>query len=138
MMPEKKPVHNKRITKPDMSKYVECPNCRTWQKGLNPCPKCGVITLIDFTREKGGVAPRDMTLSFKHSSDDTYITRALHLLEDGKWHPKTEIMIETGIKSKNSIQATRIWSRLEKLIEIQHIRPRPKQGAYIWIRKKVE
>ena len=46
--------------KVDMSRYVECPVCHTWQITLNPCQKCLARRMAEHgTLPPSGIAPID-------------------------------------------------------------------------------
>ena len=48
------------MSKVDMSRYIECPVCHTWQITLNPCQKCVARRMAEHgTLPENGVVPLD-------------------------------------------------------------------------------
>ena len=48
------------MVKPDMSRYIECPVCHTYQITLNPCQKCLARKMAESgTLPPSGIAPID-------------------------------------------------------------------------------
>ena len=124
------------IAKPDLSRYRKCPGCGTWQVKLTPCDKCGTYTCLEAdTDDKPGIAPGYIMVKYA-DRDEVYVDRALELIKDGEWHPKSEVLRMVGAYSKSSKRLTNIWNLLLDHIEVRQITPRPHFGAWIWIRLK--
>ena len=124
------------IHKPDMARYLKCPGCGTYQVKLTPCPKCGTYTCLEAgTGDKPGIAP-GYTLVKYTDRDEVYVDRALELIKDGAWHPKSEVLRMVGAYSKSSKRLTNIWKLLQDHVEVRQITPRPQFGVWIWIRLK--
>ena len=124
------------IVKPDLSRYRKCPGCGTWQVKLTPCDKCGTYTCLEAdTDGKPGIAPGYTMVKYA-DRDEVYVDRALELIKDGEWHPKSEVLRMVGAYSKSSKRLTNIWNLLLDHIEVRQITPRPHFGAWIWIRLK--
>ena len=83
------------MTKPDMSRYTECPSCHTFQANLRPCRKCGWH--VDWKKKME--VPERMKLKASigvpgPKPKPGYKCRALALLralEDGNWHPVADL-----------------------------------------------
>ena len=124
------------IAKPDLSRYRKCPGCGTWQVKLTPCVKCGTYTCLEAdTDKKPGIAP-GYTLVKYADRDEVYVDRALELIKDGEWYPKSEVLRAVGAYSKSSKRLTNIWKLLQDHVEVRQITPRPQFGTWIWIRLK--
>ena len=82
------------MSKVDMSRYSECPNCHTFQGSLKPCRKCGWH--VDWKKME---VPERMKLKASigvpgPKPKSGYKCRALALLralEDGDWHPVADL-----------------------------------------------
>ena len=122
------------IAKPDLSRYYKCPGCMTWQVKLTPCPKCGTYTCIEAdTGDK--IVPGHTRVKYA-DRDEVYVDRALELIKDGEWHPKSEVLRMVGAYSKTTKRLSNIWALLLDHVEVRQITPRPHFGAWIWIRLK--
>lgn len=83
------------MSKVDMSRYSECPNCHTFQGSLKPCRKCGWH--VDWKKKME--VPERMKLKASigvpgPKPKSGYKCRALALLralEDGDWHPVADL-----------------------------------------------
>ena len=124
------------IAKPDLSRYRKCPGCGTWQVKLTPCVKCGTYTCLEAVTDKKPVIAPGYTLVKYADRDEVYVDRALELIKDGAWYPKSEVLRMVGAYSKSSKRLTNIWKLLQDHVEVRQITPRPQFGAWIWIRLK--
>ena len=125
------------IAKPDLSRYHKCPGCATWQVNICPCPKCGTSTYIEPEEEKKVVIPHDQYVQETITRENSvYVRRALELIKDGDWYPKSEVLRAVGAYSKSSKRLKAIWEELQKHVDVRTINPRPHFGSYIWIRLK--
>lgn len=83
------------MSKVDMSRYIECPNCHTFQANLRPCRKCGWH--VDWKKKME--IPERMKLKAPISVPGPkpkpgYKCKSLALLrvlEDGDWHPVADL-----------------------------------------------
>lgn len=123
------------IHKPDMARYLKCPGCGTYQVKLAPCPKCGTYTCVEADTGDKIIVPGYTRVKFA-DRDEVYVDRALELIKDGAWHPKSEILRMTGAYSKTTKRLENIWKLLQDHVEVRQITPRPHFGAWIWIRLK--
>ena len=126
------------IAKPDLSRYHKCPGCGTWQVKLTPCVKCGTYTCIDadtYINDKPVIVPGYTRVKYA-DRDEVYVDRALELIKDGAWHPKSEVLRAVGAYSKSAKRLKAIWEELQEHVDVKTITPRPHTGAYIWIRRR--
>lgn len=124
------------IRKPDLSRYHKCPGCGTYQVKLTPCVKCGTYTCLEAdTDDKPIIVPGYTRVQYA-DRDEVYVARALELIKDGAWHPKSEVLRMVGAYSKSTKRFENIWRMLEDHVEVRQITPRPRFGAWIWIRLK--
>ena len=123
------------IAKPDLSRYHKCPGCGTYQVKLTPCVKCGTYTSIEADTGDKIIVPGYTQVKFA-DRDEVYVDRALELIKDGAWHPKSEVLRMIGAYSKSTKRLVNIWRMLEDHVEVRQITPRPRFGAYIWIRRR--
>ena len=123
------------IAKPDLSRYHKCPVCGTYQVKLTPCVKCGTYTSIEADTGDRIIAPGYTQVKFA-DRDEVYVDRALELIKDGAWHPKSEVLRMVGAYSKTTKRLANIWTLLQDHVEVRQITPRPRFGAYIWIRRR--
>ena len=126
------------IAKPDLSRYHKCPRCGTWQLKLTPCVKCGTYTCIDadtYINDKPVIVPGYTRVKYA-DRDEVYVDRALELIKDGAWHPKSEVLRAVGAYSKSAKRLKAIWEELQEHVDVKTITPRPHTGAYIWIRRR--
>ena len=123
------------ITKPDLSRYHKCPGCGTYQVKLTPCVKCGTYTSIEADTGDKIIVPGYTQVKFA-DRDEVYVDRALELIKDGAWHPKSEVLRMVGAYSKSTKRLVNICRMLEDHVEVRQITPRPHFGAYIWIRRR--
>ena len=107
----------------------------TWQVKLTPCPKCGTYTCIEADTSDKIIVPGYTRVKFA-DRDEVYVDRALELIKDGAWHPKSEVLRMVGAYSKTSKRLANIWKLLQDHVEVRQITPRPHFGAWIWIRLK--
>ena len=83
------------MSKVDMSRYIECPSCHTFQGNLRPCRKCGWH--VDWNKRVAVPEPVRIKSSIKMPGPKPkprYTCRALALLrvlEDGEWHPVADL-----------------------------------------------
>lgn len=127
---------DKVIAKPDLSRYHKCPGCGTWQVKLTPCVKCGTYTCLEAdTDDKPIIVPGYTRVKYA-DRDEVYVDRALELIKDGAWHPKSEVLRMVGAYSKTTKRLANIWRLLQDHVEVRQITPRPHFGAWIWIRLK--
>ena len=122
------------IVKPDLSRYYKCPGCMTWQVKLTPCPKCGTYTCIEPDTGDKIIVPGFTRVKYA-DRDEVYVDRALELIKDGDWYPKSEVLRAVGAYSKSAKRLKAIWEELQEHVDVKTITPRPHTGAYIWIRK---
>lgn len=122
------------MTKPDLSRYRQCPGCRTWQADLDPCPKCGTWACESYA--DGRTERPSYRLTGRTLDDETYVQRVLDLIKDGDWHPKCEIWQVTGIYNRSGPRRTVVWKLLQGRVEVKTVTPRPRTGHYILIRIK--
>ena len=123
------------IAKPDLSRYHKCPGCGTYQVKLTPCVKCGTYPSIEADTGDKIRVPGYTQVKFA-DRDEVYVDRALELIKDGAWHPKSEVLRMIGAYSKSTKRLVNIWRMLEDHVEVRQITPRPRFGAYIWIRRR--
>ena len=126
------------IVKPDLSRYRKCPGCGTWQVKLTPCDKCGTYTCLEadtYINDKPDIVPGYTRVKYA-DRDEVYVDRALELIKDGAWHPKSEVLRMVGAYSKTTKRLANIWKLLQVHVEVRQITPRPHHGAWIWIRLK--
>lgn len=126
---------DKVIVKPDLSRYYKCPGCMTWQVKLTPCPKCGTYTCIEPDTGDKIIVPGFTRVKYA-DRDEVYVDRALELIKDGDWYPKSEVLRAVGAYSKSAKRLKAIWEELQEHVDVKTITPRPHTGAYIWIRKR--
>lgn len=127
---------DKVIAKPDLSRYHKCPGCGTWQVKLTPCDKCGTYTCLKIdTDDKPVIVPGYTRVKYA-DRDEVYVDRALELIKDGAWYPKSEVLRMVGAYSKTTKRLANIWRLLQDHVEVRQITPRPHFGAWIWIRLK--
>ena len=107
----------------------------TWQVKLTPCPKCGTYTCIEADTGDKNIVPGYTRVKFA-DRDEVYVDRALELIKDGAWHPKSEVLRMVGAYSKTTKRLANIWTLLQDHIGVRQITPRPHFGAWIWIRLK--
>ena len=125
------------IAKPDLSRYRKCPGCGTWQVNICPCPKCGTSTYIEPDEEKKVIIPYEQRVQETITRENSvYVRRALELIKDGDWYPKSEVLRAVGAYSKSAKRLKVIWEELQKHVDVKTITPRPHFGAWIWIRLK--
>ena len=125
------------IHKPDMARYQKCPGCGTYQVKLAPCPKCGTCTYIEPDEEKKAIIPYEQRVQETITRENSvYVQRALELIKDGEWYPKSEVLRAVGAYSKSAKRLKVIWEELQKHVDVRTITPRPHFGAWIWIRIK--
>ena len=83
------------MSKVDMSRYVECPNCHTYQGSLRPCRKCGWhVDYKEFTHEPGYKSIRETVSKPGTKPKACYLSKELAMLrrlEDGQWHSMVEL-----------------------------------------------
>ena len=83
------------MTKPDMCRYLECPNCHTFQANLRPCRKCGWhVDYKEFTHEPGYKRIRGTVSKPGPKPKASYLSKELAMLrrlEDGHWHSMVEL-----------------------------------------------
>ena len=126
------------IAKPDLSRYRKCPGCGTWQVKLTPCVKCGTYTCLEadtYINVKPVIVPGYTRVKYA-DRDEVYVDRALELIKDGAWHPKSEVLRAVGAYSKSAKRLKVIWEELQEHVDVKTITPRPHSGAYIWIRRR--
>ena len=123
------------IAKPDLSRYYKCPGCMTWQVKLTPCPKCGTYTCIEADTGDKITVPGYTRVKYA-DRDEVYVDRALELIKDGGWYPKSEILRTVGAYSKSRKRLNHIWEMLQEHVDVRIIFPRPRFGPYIWISKR--
>ena len=124
------------IHKPDMARYLKCPGCGTYQVKLTPCVKCGTYTCLKIdTDDKPVIVPGYIQVKYA-DRDEVYVDRALELIKDGDWYPKSEVLRMVGAYSKTTKRLANIWKLLQDHVEVRQITPRPHFGAWIWIRLK--
>ena len=127
------------IHKPDMTRYLKCPGCGTYQVKLAPCPKCGTCTYIEPDEEKKVIIPYEQRVQETIARDNmVYVQRALDIMTVGEWYPKSEVLRTVGAYSKSAKRLKVIWEELQKHVDVKTITPRPHSGAYIWIRRRDE
>lgn len=123
------------IHKPDLARYLKCPGCGTYQVKLAPCPKCGTYTCIEADTGDKIIVPGYTRVKYA-DRDEVYVDRALELIKDGGWYPKSEVLRMVGAYSKSTKRLANIWRLLQDHVEVRQITPRPLFGAWIWIRLK--
>ena len=83
------------MPKVDMSRYIECPNCHTFQGNLRPCRKCGWhVDYKEFTHEPGYNSIRETVSKPGPKPKARYLSKELAMLrrlEDGQWHSMVEL-----------------------------------------------
>ena len=83
------------MSKVDMSRYIECPNCHTFQGSLKPCRKCGWhVDYKEFTHDPGYKSIRETVSKPGPKPKASYLSKELAILrrlEDGKWHSMVEL-----------------------------------------------
>lgn len=83
------------MSKADMSRYIECPNCHTFQANLRPCRKCGWhVDYKEFTHEPGYIRIRGTASKPGPKPKASYLSKELAMLrrlEDGQWHSMVEL-----------------------------------------------
>ena len=83
------------MPKVDMSRYIECPNCHTFQGSLKPCRKCGWhVDYKEFTHEPDYNSIRETVSKPAPKPKATYLSKELAMLrrlEDGQWHSMVEL-----------------------------------------------
>ena len=127
---------DKVIAKPDLSRYRKCPGCGTWQVKLTPCDKCGTYTCLKAdTDDKPDIVPGYTRVKYA-DRDEVYVDRALELIKDGAWYPKSDVLRMVGAYSKSTKRFKNIWKLLQVHVEVRQITPRPQFGTWIWIRLK--
>ena len=124
------------IAKPDLSRYHKCLGCGTWQVKLTPCVKCGTYTCLKIDADDKPVIVPGYTRVKYADRDEVYVDRALELIKDGNWYPKSEVLRMVGAYSKTTKRLANIWRLLQDHVEVRQITPRPHFGAWIWIRLK--
>ena len=107
----------------------------TWQVKLTPCPKCGTYTCIEADTGDKIIVPGYTRVKYA-DRDEVYVDRALELIKDGEWHPKSEVLRMVGAYSKTTKRLSNIWNLLLDHVEVRQLTPRPHFGAWIWIRLK--
>ena len=108
----------------------------TWQVKLTPCPKCGTYTCLKIDADDKPVIVPGYTRVKYADRDEVYVDRALELIKDGDWYPKSEVLRMVGAHSKTTKRLANIWRLLQDHVEVRQITPRPHFGAWIWIRLK--
>ena len=125
------------IHKPDLTRYLKCPGCGTYQVKLAPCPKCGTCTYIEPDEEKKVIISYEQKVQETITRENSvYVQRILELIKDGEWYPKSEVLRAVGAYSKSKKRLKVIWEELQKHVDVKTITPRPHFGAYIWIRRR--
>ena len=107
----------------------------SWQVKLTPCPKCGTYTCIEADTGDRIIVPGYTRVKYA-DRDEVYVDRALELIKDGAWYPKSEVLRMVGAYSKTTKRLANIWRLLQDHVEVRQITPRPHFGAWIWIRLK--
>ena len=83
------------MPKVDMSRYIECPNCHTFQGSLKPCRKCGWhVDYKEFTHEPGYKSIYETVSKPGPKPKARYLSKELAMLrrlEDGQWHSMVEL-----------------------------------------------
>ena len=125
------------IHKPDLTRYLKCPGCGTYQVKLAPCPKCGTCTYIEPDEEKKVIISYEQKVQETITRENSvYVQRILELIKDGEWYPKSEVLRAVGAYSKSAKRLKAIWEELQEHVDVRTITPRPHFGSYIWIRLK--
>ena len=60
--------------------------------------------------------------------NSVYVRRALELIKDGEWYPKSEVLRAVGAYSKSRKRLNHIWEMLLDHVDVRVISPRPLFG----------